>query len=1356
MTDVDPDLLEEAIRSQRFLAASRAHASIGEIATWDTQLVRELRLLVPIDLQALHVAPGTAEPMVRLPMLLAAKEPIDPDTSMPPLFDEGKPRPPGVHLHWAMPDALLRGRLTEVPDGSANRLALPVLPDRWVVLRIVLEVGRTQAHVRGWALEADRAAAIPLAEWSPGSEASTKANPIGVPVPPEELTGTVGGSAVWASVYDAVGNRFAFHDPLDDLEEVAPTGVDRDAIAYLVAGWWQDPAVDPIDGARSAASLSEMLEALRWRLLPDWGDARYLEAFNAQIDALRAPLGLKVDGRFNRTAPPPATRAAAASTGTFEPVDKVLTQESDLVASSAFAIDAATKYVTTPWHLRACLLHGAVYGVPVGSTPPVDRRPARTTPRLAMGEHDGDVLAALASVPGVSEDRRRDTERLLEAFTAQKINRMGTPDGIVEIEELEHARAFTSLPAGVAGTDRFLQRAEPGRAGGSLLGSLGTIRDQASTGAPGTTPGPTLPGGTSPGRSSRRSAAAEEARVRRTARFASVEVAFEKHDLVVATTADLLDYQWDRRPITMAATEPRVVDRPAIRHAFPADPMVAVQGAGRSLRHANDGRSSPDGKLTCRWPTQVISDDQGVLSGSQLIRTLDNGSIPPEILSLAREVALHDPYHTSWLAAAAAPRLGVTTQTGVRVIEQRLLAEAALRFGTDATYDGATTVFTTLGTGGPTGAARRRASAREAMAQPPVRDVRVADQMHSFSVVKGADPDPVGVTCWAQPWVPLWLEWAVQLVGPEQPTTDGWTLGSVDLEREPVGSDADHVGRTVSGRALLTTGAATTLKSAVDDWLAAENARDLADPMSGQADEDTEAALADLARAVTQSDVVTAALDGFRTQLLGLPYSDGVRRATAGGGVSNPAPVAPPVLLANGNVRLMRARLVDAFGRVLDLPVTNVAVTVRDSVPDRPGVLSVSPRLTRPARWQVRLVDAATLVGVEGIEARVDEVDATLQVNPVCGFLLPDHLDESLEVFGVDGSPLGELLHEPVGGGVVWEIAPGREGPPDAGPRHGLTAAQQPLGSFAVGLMAADALHRGGRPADDESALSALLRAIDTTLWTVDTFASFGSEHVAGLVGRPIAVVRAQMRLELRPPDDVDLSDPDRQAEWDAAERELQAVAFPVRIGELTRTDDGVLGFFADDDFTRFRPVDKAVAELAVDAGRSRGQLGLLKPGEPLPPATVIDHPYVVGSPGTVVSESDTFYLHLGQTVTLTLLMHPAGKAFLSSGVLPRTSVALARNWVGPGLARIAPALRTGPVLVETDLAVEGQVRLPKVSVFGTDQDFWWRETPGTWRNDAILAATQTALLPETPAEFRDGWVRVRPTTPEESGEATT
>lgn len=1352
MAEVDPQFVSQALRSKRFLAASRASMSVEEIATWDRHLVRELRLLVPIDVQALAVEPGSTEEMVRLPMLLAGTTNADArtlDNAMPGPFADGEPRPAGVHLHWAMPDALLRGRLETRDDGTSNRLGLPVLPDRWVVLRVLLPVGATQPHVRGWVLEADRAVAVPLESWAEGSPAAAAAQPAGEVLQPGQLTGTVGGSAAWAGVYDAVGNRFAFHDPLDDLAEAAPSGVDRDAGAYVVAGWWHDPASDPLDKARSGQSLHELLEALRWRLLGDWGDARWLQAYNESLDDLRSPLGLKTGDRFSERAATVAKVSARASAASaFTPVDKVLTEPFDRVVSSKFAAGAGKRYVTTPWHLRSSLLHGAVYGVPLGATPAVDRRPSPDQVRVALGEHDGDVLAALSTVPGTAPDRRRDAERLLEAFAAQKVNRLGSPDGTVEIEEHEHGTAFTSLPAGSAGTDRFLQRSSPGQAGatvlsGGIAGGAGTARRAAPFSAAG--PPAAGPAG-----------AAGAASVAGPL-VAKLAFSADKIDLVPVVGTEILQYQWARRPITLPPAEPRVVDRPAARFAFPADPMVAVQGAGRSLRHANDGRASADGKLTCRWPTQVVSEVQGVVAGHQLIASLGNGSVPPEVVSLAREVALHDPYHSAWLAAAAAPRLGMGSAAGVRIVHQRLVAEVAVRFGTDAVFDGTTSAFADVGPGvdrGRKARARRMAIGGDGLAALPVQRARVFDQLLSFSLVKGADPDPVGVTCWSQPWVPLWLEWEVTLDGPASPTIDGWQLGPVDLDPAPPGPAAPPVAavtRTFQGRSLLTTGASTTLHRAVDDWLAVENARDAADPTAGEADEPTEAALADLARAVTRADMVTAALDGVRIRLLGLPHRDGVQRPIGPDGtVTHPAPTDPPTLLAPGALRLTKARLLDAFGRTLKLPVGDaVTVTVRDSLDGAPGALSVPPRITRPARWQFRLVEAATVAGVEGVEARVDQVDPTLQVNPVAGFLLPDHLDESLEVFGAGGSPLGELLHEPVGGGVVWEIAAGREGPPDAGPLYGLSASEQALGALAAGLVAADAAHRGGGPATEESALSALLRAIDTTLWTVDSFASLGSEHVAGLVGRPVAVVRAQLRLELRPPDDVDLSNPAHAAEWAAAERDLAAVAFPVRIGELTRTDDGVLGFFVDDDWSRFRPVDKAVAALAAESGRSKGQLGLLKQSSPsLPPATTITHPYVAGEPGTVLGDSDTLFVHLGQTATLTLLMHPAGKVHLTSGILPRKALALARDWVGPGLAAIAPSLRTGPVLVETDLAEEGRVRLPKVSVFGKDQAFLWRDTPGSWRTDAILAATQTALLPDTPAEVREGWIRVVPPPP--------
>ena len=51
------------------------------------------------------------------------------------------------------------------------------------------------------------------------------------------------------------------------------------------------------------------------------------------------------------------------------------------------------------------------------------------------------------------------------------------------------------------------------------------------------------------------------------------------------------------------------------------------------------------------------------------------------------------------------------------------------------------------------------------------------------------------------------------------------------------------------------------------------------------------------------------------------------------------------------------------------------------------------------------------------------------------------------------------------------------------------------------------------------------------------------------------------------------------------------------------------------------------------------------------------------------------------------------------------------------------------------------------------------RDGPLSWRDDAILAATQAALMPDRSSVLREGWIRVDPTaalgsadTPETAG----
>ena len=310
---------------------------------------------------------------------------------------------------------------------------------------------------------------------------------------------------------------------------------------------------------------------------------------------------------------------------------------------------------------------------------------------------------------------------------------------------------------------------------------------------------------------------------------------------------------------------------------------------------------------------------------------------------------------------------------------------------------------------------------------------------------------------------------------------------------------------TVDGRSPVGGSAAGVLRESIRRWIDAEHTRD------------EELNLDDLAALIAPLDLVSASLDGVREQLLGLPYVGVLDRGSA---AAKPVAFRPPVPLFGGTLRLRAARLVDAFGRTLDLPqaALDAAVTTVDLTPTTPGAMLLRPRLQHRARLLLRLVDATP--GENPAEAYVNQPHPQAGVNPVAGFFLPDHLDEELEAFTVAGAAIGQLGHEAISGGVWWEPAPGRPVPPDADPLVDLEPHAHLMGLISAGLVEADARARALPQPPAVSALTALLRVIDTTMWTVNSLGAIGTATVAGLVGRPIAVVRAGLRLEA--PSDVD------------------------------------------------------------------------------------------------------------------------------------------------------------------------------------------------------------------------------------------
>jgi hypothetical protein len=1267
---IDPELAETAVASPRFEMLSKLNVDVSTIGTWDPGLSRRSRILVPIDVQAYVVPAGATELTVDL---LG-----DPETDPAP-FEVGAVRAAGVHLHWAMPDALLAAAR---PDPTTRKPDLPVLPDQWVVIRTLQPVGHSQVLATGWVIDARTKAVTPL----PAFTGPATALPDGAVSP---LTGFSLG-AHWTSSYTASAGRFAFHDPLADLEQlrkVATAGFEGDQAVYTVAGWWSDATADPLSGARGIAGLDAKLAGLGWDIDHDLRDL-FLEERDTREVRMEVDAGLD---RPDEHAVTEIYGSDGRRVGGVEGTD--LSSGTPFVTAFKIAHgDSLPRYDS--------LLHGSVLGVPVGALPAGDDKPNASDLTVALGADVDDVIAAMgAAGVGLGDDQRRAAEDLLAAFSHGLVAELGSSDGLDYLGHREHESGFWSLP------------------GAPLPGMQpDLIQDQVSQGADPLTVG----------RHGRAGIARSVAKDLSVPRIAWTQ----KADLLDSTafTATSTSTQQNVKVsdvVDDAATPSplREVLKAPPRYFRPAPLMLAVRGAKPSHRHHGDGLFTTEGKLMCRYPRAAVPRYKGLLDGSRVVPTLGSGAVPAEVLTVVREAVLLNPYGRGWLAAAT----GATGENKA-AITNRFDAEMVRMYGVEGTYDGSSHV------------AFVEAKAPSSWDQVSQHRRGVEQQISAViaeaAITEGQPPSPVAITTWRQPWVPIWIEWRVTVTGTT--TVRGWQLSGHDLEPGSGAEGEPVLTRVLTGRSLAGKGVGETLRAAVKAWLASETQRQATPGRTAYGAGTAVQRLADFDHPL---DLLSASLDGLREQLLGIDFVGGVKRQDG-----KPVASGTPVPLFGGTVRVDDLRVVDAFGRYIDAPagiLDTLRTTLELEVEGQPRTLRLRPRIQNAARWLWRLVDPGHAPDTPPQlvkEAFVNQVAPASAVNPVSGFLLPDHIDEALEAFTVSGNPIGQVLHDPITNAVNWECAPGRPVPPDAGPLVDVAAQERIVAEIAAGMIRADAAARALATPPRDTALTAFLRAVDSTLWTVDTFASLGDSSLAGLVGRPIAVVRTILTLDA--PDDVaeltlaaGQTPEARRAAFDA----LDAESFEVQLGTLGRADDTLLGFFVDDDYEKFFIVDKVVAQLARlrPTGRHLGHLGVLGSVAAEDPID-LDHPYL--------SDANRITMRRGQTTRLTLLMVPGGRVHLTTGVLPRKELALADAWFTPGMKKLMPSLRVGPLLVDP-----AEIRLPLVSILGENQTFTRRTGELAWKDDPILAATQTAYLPRLPHEIQEGWIRVTPT--EESAE---
>ena len=443
-------------------------------------------------------------------------------------------------------------------------------------------------------------------------------------------------------------------------------------------------------------------------------------------------------------------------------------------------------------------------------------------------------------------------------------------------------------------------------------------------------------------------------------------------------------------------------------------------------------------------------------------------------------------------------------------------------------------------------------------------------------------------------------------------------------------------------------------------------------------------------------------------------------------GVS-PDPHARFMPVRSGALCLITLRLVDRFGRFLELTPTDVSTALSMTVPDNPDWVRLPPRLSQPARWNFRFLQA----GADSPTESTSHASST----PVHGWIIPNLLDGSLDFFAAEGRRLGSLRQRVQQNGErqsAWTAADGG----------------RPTGRLKqiVDWMIA-------KPA---YFLAAFMEDIEEAMDNIHPDDRGGQSAFSVLMGRPMAVVQLGVGLELKGLPAVNNSWADLYRDLQGAARATDGfdqVKFPYRLGEYRQRNDGLVGYWiieGESLSAAFRVSDSISGSLNIEKiqGYSAGSEGpwleqknqewrihdaegrtlfefLLAQEDATIKKQDLIQPYiregsrvwtVLRTRGYLSGEArhngirhyaDSGMLNISpadEMQQFIALVDPHGLIHLASGIQPVKTIQLPEQFIAGALNRIEMSFLTAPLLTPEE---ELQISLPK------EQSFTW-----AWREN--------------------------------------
>jgi hypothetical protein len=416
--------------------------------------------------------------------------------------------------------------------------------------------------------------------------------------------------------------------------------------------------------------------------------------------------------------------------------------------------------------------------------------------------------------------------------------------------------------------------------------------------------------------------------------------------------------------------------------------------------------------------------------------------------------------------------------------------------------------------------------------------------------------------------------------------------------------------------------------------------------------------------------------------------------------------------IRGGHLALRRLWLVDTFGRarrVVDDDggvAPSISINHSLAVPGSEQQIRLAPRLAQPSRLLFRWLSA---------ENDQHEFLGDSATEPICGWIIHNRLDKSLLICDAAGRSLGAVqsVVQPGGWnecGIRWAKLPLgpidpsraaaalRPGENDIPNRH--------LRGFVTGLL--DLADPTGK------ATTAAFEDFIGLIASLEDSEPRPSERqgLSALVGRPLALTRASLRLDL-------LGPPARDQSWSQLEAAGPAsfteVPFEVRLGSRGKGPDGLIGYFPSDDYRLIR----LAHELAPRAAGTEHQY--FRSNQAVP---------VTGNPDMPAA-------------MLTLLLDPRLGVHVSSGILPTKVIDLPAELVSEALSRLEVPFLVAPVLGERQADGVPNIPLPS-DMPGTW--FWtWRPAPNAASEFAkITSETAPARSLFKTMALYEGWLALR------------